>query len=62
MKYVITTKWVTGAPQYTIRFANWNLAPQIDDKMFQFTPPESAKKIDGIVADQIGDVMLESAQ
>ncbi|MCV3210696.1 DUF2092 domain-containing protein, partial [Mesorhizobium sp. YC-39] len=30
MKYVITTKWVTGAPQYTVRFANWNVAPQID--------------------------------
>jgi hypothetical protein len=62
MKYVITTKWVTGAPQYAIRFGNWNAAPQIDDKMFQFTPPEGAKKIDGIVADQIGDVMLEGAQ
>lgn len=62
MKYVITTKWVTGAPQYTVRFANWNVAPQVDAKMFQFTPPDGAKKIDSIVVDEIGDMSVEDMQ
>jgi hypothetical protein len=62
MKYVITTKWVTGAPQYTVRFAKWNVAPQIDAKMFQFTAPDGAKKLDGIVADAIGDMSVEDVQ
>lgn len=30
MKYVITTKWMTGAPQYAIRFRDWNTNPQIE--------------------------------
>ena len=62
MKYVITTKWVTGAPQYTVRFAKWNVAPQIDAKMFRFTAPDGAKKLDGIVADAIGDMSVEDVQ
>lgn len=62
MKYVITTKWVTGAPQYTVRFANWNVAPQVDAKMFHFTPPDGAKKLDGIVVDVIGDISLEDVK
>lgn len=29
LRYVLTTKWMTGAPQYTARFHNWNTNPQI---------------------------------
>jgi hypothetical protein len=38
MKYVITTKWLTGAPQYEIRLRNWNTNPQIADGQFTFSP------------------------
>jgi hypothetical protein len=45
-KYVITTKWMTGAPQNGVELTDWNLAPRIDDTVFTFTPPAGARKID----------------
>ncbi len=62
LKYVITTKWVTGAPQYTLRLRNWNVKPQIDPAMFKFTAPAGATKRDGIHADEIGGPAEENAQ
>lgn len=62
LKYVITTKWVTGAPQYALRLSNWNTAPTIDDKLFSFTPPADAKKIEQVYADELGELTLEMAQ
>ena len=46
LKYVITTKWVTGAPQYALRLSNWNVAPEVDAKLFSFAPPADAKKLE----------------
>ena len=62
LKYVITTKWVTGAPQYSLRLRNWNVKPEIDAAMFTFTAPAGAKKLDEIHADQIGEPAEENAQ
>jgi hypothetical protein len=62
MKYVITTKWVTGAPQYTIRLHDWNVAPTFDPKLFVFTPPAGAKKLDSLAPDQIGALSGEPVQ
>ena len=45
-KYIITTKWTTGAPQFGIEFSNWNVSPQIDETAFTFTPPPGALPID----------------
>jgi hypothetical protein len=45
-KYVITTKWMTGAPQNGVELTDWDLAPRIDDSVFTFTPPAGARKID----------------
>lgn len=59
MKYVITTKWVTGAPQYTIRFQNWNVDPQLEANMFEFSPAADAKKIEQVQADEIGELTGE---
>jgi hypothetical protein len=59
MKYVITTKWVTGAPQYTIRFQNWNVDPQLETKTFEFSPAAGAKKIEQVQADEIGELTEE---
>lgn len=61
MKYVITTKWVTGAPQYSLRLSDWS-TDAVDAKTFAFVPPADAKKIERIDADQIGDITLEMAQ
>jgi hypothetical protein len=45
-KFVITTKWLTGAPQYTISVKSWDLSPKLKDDVFTFVPPKDAKKIE----------------
>ena len=47
-KLVITSKWITGAPQFTMTVKSWNLAPQFTEDMFTFTPPAEARQIDFI--------------
>jgi hypothetical protein len=46
LKYVITTKWTTGAPSYSVVMTDWNMAPHLDDATFKFVPPAGAQKID----------------
>jgi hypothetical protein len=43
-KLVITSKTKPTQPQYTARLT-WNLAPQLDDTVFTFTPPADAVRI-----------------
>lgn len=62
LKYVITTKWVTGAPQYTLRLSNWTVDPKVDGKLFSFTPPADAKKLEHIDSGEIGQLSLEDAE
>jgi hypothetical protein len=45
-KFVLTSKQVKGEPQFTVVVRNWDLAPKLTDRMFTFTPPKGAKKID----------------
>jgi len=44
-KYVITSKWIAGAPQFTAVFSDWNTAAKLDDAQFAFSPPPEAQKI-----------------
>jgi hypothetical protein len=44
-KYVITTKAVTGAPQYTLRIKDWKTDVAAADA-FTFRPPANAKRVD----------------
>jgi len=46
LRYVITSKDMPGAPQFTIRMSNWEPNAQVTPDMFAFTPPAGAKKID----------------
>lgn len=46
VKYVITTKWVTGAPSYTVLMTDWNMAPTFDNSTFNFVPPAGARQIE----------------
>jgi len=62
MKYIITTKWITGAPQYSIRFRDWNTKPQIEANQFVFTPPEGAKKLDTLPVNEAGELMIQEEQ
>jgi len=43
VRYVITSKWLTGAPQFTAQFHGW--APEAKDD-FVFTAPGGARQID----------------
>lgn len=46
LKYVITEKWTTGAPQFAVELSDWNVTPTIDDSTFTFTPPPGAMQIE----------------
>lgn len=61
LRYVVTTKWFTGSPQYTLQLKNWNTAPQIDAKRFIFAPPPGAKKLDPamVTVNAVGDLTVK---
>jgi hypothetical protein len=44
-KYVITSKAVAGAPQYTLRIKDWSSNVGILAESFEFQPPEGAMKL-----------------
>jgi len=44
-KYVITSKTVAGAPQYTLRIKNWKTEAISDPDAFAFKAPEGATKV-----------------
>lgn len=58
MKYVITTKWTTGAPQYSVQFANWNTKPTIAASRFTFVIPKGAQKLAGFTVDETGEIIV----
>lgn len=62
MKYVITSKWVTGGPQYAVRFRGWNTKQQIMAGRFAFLPPQGARRLDTIPVNEIGELMLEEVK
>jgi hypothetical protein len=53
-KYVITSKTLAGAPQYTLRIKDWKTDPIADADAFAFKPPAGATKVD-----LDSDVMME---
>jgi hypothetical protein len=62
MKYIITTKWVTGAPQYSIRFRGWNTRPEIKKDQFAFSVPDGATKLETLPVNEVGELMIEEGQ
>lgn len=45
IKYVVTSRWITGAPQYTVTFFDWVVQNEIDNAVFIFKAPPDAKEI-----------------
>jgi len=45
-KLVITYKTEDEVPQYSVTIRKWNLAAEVPEALFRFTPPEGAKRID----------------
>lgn len=62
MKYVVTTKWLTGAPEYSARFSDWNTKPKIKAKQFSFSAPEGARRLTELSADELGEPVLGGEQ
>jgi hypothetical protein len=56
LKYVITTTWTTGAPQYSVQFSNWNTKPSIPANRFTFVAPKDATRIDALSVDEMGEL------
>lgn len=53
-KYVITSKTVAGAPQYTLRIKDWKTDAVADADTFVFKPPAGVTKVDldsGVMAE-----------
>jgi hypothetical protein len=55
MKYVITTKWMTGAPQFELVLRDWNTSPEIVKGGFTFAVPQGAKKLDKVPVGEIDE-------
>jgi hypothetical protein len=53
LRFVIVSKKVTGAPEFTVTLKNWNLNPTINPDLFTFTPPPKAERIEFVRLGQI---------
>lgn len=45
-KFVITSRDVVNAPQFSVVIDNWDQTPELSDELFHFEPPEDAAVID----------------
>jgi hypothetical protein len=45
-KFILTSKKVSGEPQFTVLISSWDLTPKFTNQEFSFTPPKGAKKIE----------------
>jgi hypothetical protein len=48
-RLVITYRLALGQPQYTASLTEWNLAPDVPDSAFTFTPAPGAREIPFLV-------------
>jgi hypothetical protein len=55
MKYVITSKWQTAAPQYEFRLRDWDTSPKIKKKEFSFSAPKGAKSLESMSTNEMGE-------
>jgi hypothetical protein len=56
MKYVITSKRIAMAPQYSVVLSNWNTKPVIAANRFQFVAPQGVKRLQGLSVDETGEI------
>jgi hypothetical protein len=61
VRYVVTTKGLSGSPQFTLDMRKWNTAPQLQAAQFTFVTPEGAKGIDAasVAVNAIGDITVK---
>lgn len=56
-KFLITSKFSAGAPQFTAVFSDWNTAATHSDDMFEFSPPDGAEEIEFITSQDRGSII-----
>lgn len=56
LKFVITTKWMTAAPQYSVRFRDWQANVEAPDATFRFQPAAGAVRWKSIKVNELGEV------
>lgn len=56
LKYVITTKRLAGAPQYSVEIGQWNLKPTIPAGRFKFVAPPGVEKLKALPVDETGEL------
>ena len=59
LRVVLTYKNAEGQPQFQAQLSDWNLAPEVQDSRFVFTPPEGARKIAFLA--QIPQIQVQGA-
>jgi hypothetical protein len=62
LKYVITSKAVAGAPQYTVVIRDWKTDVQLSAEAFVFVPPGGAQKLDAKALSRFDEVPPETAK
>src|SRR5580765_5400745 len=45
-KFIITSKKVSGEPEFTVIMRSWDVAPKFTDQEFNFKAPKGAKKVE----------------
>ena len=45
-RYVITSKTVAGAPQFSVQILKWDTSPDVSTARFRFVAPKGAKSIE----------------
>ena len=45
-QFIITSKWMAGAPQFSARFTRWDIAAQPEDDLFNFVKQAGDSRID----------------
>ena len=45
-RYVITSKAVAGAPQFSVQIVKWDTSAKVDAGKFRFAPPAGARPVD----------------
>jgi hypothetical protein len=54
-KVIIEYREREGSPRYEARFSGWNFKPEIEEGIFDFTPPEGANRIEFRAARNAGE-------
>lgn len=62
LKYTITSKWQTAAPQYEIRLRDWNTKPQFNADRFTFTAPVGARQLPALPASELDEFTSTSGE